>query len=48
MREESALVTLSLPSAYSFCASMMMRVLLEGEAVEGEVVDERIDGRMCI
>ena len=29
-----ALETLSLPSAYSFCASMMMRVLSLGEAVE--------------
>ena len=36
LREEAALVTLSLPSAYSFWASMMMRVLLDGEAEEGE------------
>jgi hypothetical protein len=36
LRDEDAFVTLSLPSAYSFCASMMMRVLLLGEAVEGE------------
>ena len=36
LREDAALVTLSLPSAYSFWASMMMRVLLLGVAEEGE------------
>jgi len=34
LREAATLEALSLPSAYSFCASMMMRVLSLGEAVE--------------
>ena len=34
LREDAILETLSLPSAYSFCASMMMRTLSLGEAAE--------------
>jgi len=33
LRDEAALETASLPSAYSFCASIMISVLSLGEAV---------------
>ena len=36
LRDSGALVTLALPSAYSFWASIIIRVLSEGDAVEGE------------
>lgn len=49
LRDWGVLVHWSLPEAYSFCASMMMRVLSVGEAVEaGTPTRERKEAALDI